>query len=402
MTFLYGIDVLLADQEQLTRLKRARVGLVAHPASITSNNQHSIDALMHAGCNILRAFGPQHGMRGDKQDNMIESEDYLDQRHQLPVSSLYGEHRRPTPEMIADLDIILFDLQDIGCRIYTYITTLCYFIEACATHDVELWVLDRPNPAGRPIDGLYLEAGQESFVGAAPMPTRHGLTVGELAGWFAQRNADSINLKVVEMQGYAIDEAPGFGWPSASRPWINPSPNAASVNMARVFPGTVLLEGTTLSEGRGTTTPLEVLGAPGLDIPDILACLREQAPQYLEGVFVRECFFSPTFHKHTGELCHGIQVHTDLPSYQHERFRPFGLISSCLKVIRQLNTDYALWRHHEYEYELERTPIDVINGSAWLREWVDDDQLGFDPLTARLDNAARTWTEARSNHLRYP
>lgn len=397
--FQFGLDRLLDDKDRLQQLKNARVGLVAHPASVSSSNQHSIDALVASGCNVLKAFGPQHGMRGDKQDNMIESEDYLDQVHQLPVISLYGDHRYPTPDMLADLDIVLFDLQDIGCRIYTYITTLYYFCEACSDAGVELWVLDRPNPAGRPVDGLYLEAGEESFVGCAPMPTRHGLTVGELARWFSKRSGDSLDLTVIPMGEYDPEGA-GFGWPSV-RPWINPSPNAASVNMARCFPGTVLLEGTTLSEGRGTTIPLEVLGAPGLPVPELLAYLRTEAADLLTPVFTRECFFSPTFHKHVGELCSAFQVHTDFPAYDHASFKPYSLIAACLKAIRHLDSGYDLWRYHEYEYELDRTPIDVINGGPALRTWVDNDQAALAEFLRKVESDASRWLEERREFLLY-
>lgn len=400
MKFSLGIDQLLADNNRLQTLRTARVGLVAHPASVTSGNQHSIDALMSSGCNIVRAFGPQHGMRGDKQDNMIESEDYVDVVHQLPVVSLYGEHRYPTDEMLEDLDIVLFDLQDIGCRIYTYITTLFYFVEACAAKGKQLWVLDRPNPAGRPIDGLYLEEGQQSFVGCAPMPTRHGLTTGELAHWFKSTMPHDLDLTVIEMTGYAPDEAPGFGWPVAVRPWVNPSPNASTVNMARCFPGTVLLEGTTLSEGRGTTTPLELIGAPDLPGTELLNLIQNKAPHWLEGVYCRPCHFETTFHKHQGKMSEGIQFHTDLPNYQHHVFKPYRLIAGLLKSLRRLLPDYEIWRFHPYEYELNRKPIDVINGGPKLRGWVDGND-DFDWLDERLAADESRWLEARAPHLRY-
>ena len=399
--FQFGIDQLLADPQALQILKTARVGLVAHPASITSGNEHSVDALISKGCNIVRAFGPQHGMRGDKQDNMIESEDYIDQFHQLPVISLYGEHRMPTDDMLNDLDIVLFDLQDVGCRIYTYITTLAYFIEACGRLDKTLWILDRPNPAGRPIDGLYLEPGQESFVGAAPMPTRHGLTVGELGRWLMARSATTFDLQVVTMKDYTPDVGPNFGWPSDTRTWVNPSPNAASVNMARCFPGTVLLEGTQLSEGRGTTIPLEVIGAPDLPIEVLLARLREKAPHWLQGVFIRPCFFSPTFHKHQGELCRGVQFHANGEGYKHNVFKPYRLIAGLLKALRQHSADYDIWRYHPYEYELDRKPIDVINGGAGLREWVDDPARDFSDFQIDLTAAEQRWQEERSDFLIY-
>ena len=364
---------------------------------------------MSAGCNIVRAFGPQHGMRGDKQDNMIESEDYLDPRHQLPVISLYGEHRRPTDDMLRDLDVVLFDLQDVGCRIYTYITTLFYFVESCQESGVELWVLDRPNPAGRPIDGLYLEPGQESFVGCAPLPVRHGLTVGELALFFRDGGDNPgvtdqpSGLSIIQMTGYDPDAAPGFGWPMMERPWINPSPNAGSLNMARCFPGTVLLEGTTLSEGRGTTMPLEVIGAPGLDITGLLDRLTHDSEimAWADGVMLRPCFFSPAFHKHQGALCAGIQFHTDYPGYDHQGFKPCRLMAGLLKLIRTADQDYPLWRHHDYEYEFERIPIDVINGGPALREWVDDPAADFDYLDRLLAAAATRWADERAPFLLY-
>lgn len=399
--FQFGIDVVLNDSARLQQLKTAKVGLVAHPASITSDNEHSVDALMAAGCNIVRAFGPQHGMRGDKQDNMIESEDYVDQLHQLPVISLYGEHRYPTDEMLDDLDIILFDLQDVGCRIYTYITTLAYFVKACAKLNKTLWILDRPNPSGRPIDGLYLESGQESFVGSAPMPTRHGLTVAELGHWFKARESLDVDLQAIPMTGYAPEAGPGYGWPNNERTWINPSPNAASINMTRCFPGTVLLEGTTLSEGRGSTVPLEVIGAPGLPVEDMLVTLRENASHWLEGIFIRPCFFSPTFHKHEGLLCAGLQFHADAKGYDHETFKPYRLVAGLLKTLRQLRPDYELWRYHPYEYELDRTPIDVINGGATLREWVDDPGRGYVQMDTYLADAEARWGEERAPHLIY-
>ncbi len=401
MEFSAGIDNLLANLDRFGELRRARVGLVANPASMSGLQQHSVDALMDAGVNLVAAFGPQHGMRGEKQDNMIESEDYFDPARGIPVISLYGEHRRPTPTMLQDLDIVLFDLQDVGCRIYTYISTLRYFLEAASNTNLAIWVLDRPNPAGRPVDGLRLVPGEESFVGCDLLPTRHGLTTGELARWFIASGKLDVDLRVIEMSGYSPNEAPGFGWPLLQRPWINPSPNASSLNMARCFPGTVLLEGTTLSEGRGTTTPLEVIGAPALPFNDVLAELSTNAPDWCDGVFIRPCYFQPTFHKHTGELCNGLQFHTDTTSYQHERFRPYRLVAGLLKVIRQQLPGFELWRHHDYEYELDRIPIDVINGGPALRAWVDDPNAGFTAFDDLLNTQLTGWIEEREPFLIY-
>ena len=216
MPFSFGIDQLLNDPEKLDQIRDRKIALVAHPASVTRNMTHSLDALIAAGCQVIKAFGPQHGMRGDKQDNMIESEDFLDPVHGIPILSLYGEHRRPTPQMLADIDLVLFDLQDIGCHIYTYITTLKYFLEVGAELGIEIWVLDRPNPAGRPVDGLRLVDSEESFVGSDNLPTRHGLTTGELTQWFVSQNHLQLPLDVITMGGYQ-PEVGKKGWPDGAR-----------------------------------------------------------------------------------------------------------------------------------------------------------------------------------------
>lgn len=395
MAFHFGIDQLLASSAKIAALKQRKVGLVAHPASVTRNITHSLDALMAAEVPVVKAFGPQHGMRGDKQDNMIETDDYVDPIHGIPVISLYGAHRKPTREMLEGLDLILFDLQDVGCRIYTYITTLRYFMEVCSELGIELWVLDRPNPAGREVDGLRLEDGEQSFVGADVLPTRHGLTTGELAQWFKATNSFDLNMQVVPMANYQAT-----GWP-ADTAWVNPSPNAASVNMARCFPGTVLLEGTTLSEGRGTTVPLEVIGAPDLPVNDMLQLLTREAPDWIGGAVIRPCAFEPTFHKHVGNMCLGLQIHTDNHLYQADKFYPYRLISGLLKALRLLEPGYEIWRHHEYEYELDRIPIDVINGGPALREWVDDPAQSFADLQQRLEREAADWLAERQPHLLY-
>ncbi|MFY7852515.1 MAG: exo-beta-N-acetylmuramidase NamZ domain-containing protein, partial [Brevundimonas sp.] len=217
---IFGIDRLLADPALLGQLKGRRVALLAHPASVTADLTHSIDALIAAGVTISAAFGPQHGMKGDLQDNMMESPDYRDPVHGFPVFSLYGEVRRPRDDWMETFDVILVDLQDLGCRIYTYVTTLLYVLESSARHGKSVWVLDRPNPAGRPVEGLTLLPGYESFVGAGPMPMRHGLTMGELGHWFIDHFRLAVEYRVVEMHGYDPEAAPGFGWPLGQREWI--------------------------------------------------------------------------------------------------------------------------------------------------------------------------------------
>lgn len=385
----FGIDRLLADPELRAPLEGKRVALVAHPASVTEDLVHSLDALIAAGIDVTCAFGPQHGLKGDKQDNMVETANELDPVYGIPVYSLYGEVRRPSPEMMAGADVFLFDLQDLGCRIYTFVTTLLYLLEAAAEQGKAVWVLDRPNPAGRPVEGTTLLPGQESFVGAGPMPMRHGLTLGEMGLWFVRRFELDVEYRVIEMSGWEPD-GPGFGWPE-SRIWINPSPNAANLNMARAYAGTVMLEGATLSEGRGTTRPLEVLfGAPDIDAKAVLSAMQRIAPDWLTGCAVRECWFEPTFHKHAGTLCSGLMIHAEGKFYDHHAFRPWRLQALAFKAIRQLYPDYPIWRDFPYEYEFQRLAIDVINGGPALREWVDDPAAlpGDLDLIAGRDEAA--------------
>jgi uncharacterized protein YbbC (DUF1343 family) len=398
----FGLERLLADPALRAPLIGKRVALLAHPASVTADLTHALDALMALGeLNVTAAFGPQHGLRGDKQDNMVESPDFTDPTHGIPVFSLYGDVRRPTGQMLSTFDIVLIDLQDLGCRIYTFITTLLYMIEAGAAHGKTVIVLDRPNPAGRPVEGMTLVPGWESFVGAGPIPMRHGLTLGELGSWFVDHFKLDVDYQVIEMEGYAPDTAPGYGWPIAERIWINPSPNAPNVAMARAYAGTVMLEGATLSEGRGTTRPLELFGAPDIDAKALVAEMRRIAPQWLTGCVLRDCWFEPTFHKHVGKLCHGVHIHAEGPGYDHQGFRPWRLQALAFKAIRTLYPDYDLWRDFPYEYELGKLAIDVINGGPGLRLWIDDVAATPDDLDqlAGADEAA--WIEARQAYLRY-
>ncbi len=398
----FGIDRLLAEPELSKALKGRRVALLGHPASVTADLTHSLDALAgHPDIELTAAFGPQHGMRGDLQDNMMESPDETDARLGIPVFSLYGEVRRPTDASMETFDVLLVDLQDLGCRIYTFVTTLLYVLEAAAKHGKAVWVLDRPNPAGRPVEGLTLRAGWESFVGAGPMPMRHGMTLGEMGRWFIDQHNLDLEYRVVEMQGWAPQAGPGFGWPLGERSWINPSPNAPNLSMARAYAGTVMLEGTTLSEGRGTTRPLELFGAPDLDARAVIAEMQALAPQWLQGCRLRDIWFQPTFHKHVGELCAGVQIHVDDPAYDHAAFRPWRLQALAFKAIRRLRPDYPLWRDFPYEYVFDRLAIDVINGGPGLRDWVDDAAAAAGDLDALTLPDERAWEEARRRFLLY-
>ena len=402
----FGIDRLLAEPELRRRLEGRRVALVAHPASVTADLTHSLDALIAAGIKITSAFGPQHGLKGDKQDNMVETADETDPHYGIPIFSLYGEVRRPTGQMMSTADVFLFDLQDLGCRIYTFCTTLLYLLEEAVKHGKAVWVLDRPNPAGRPVEGALLRPGQESFVGAAPMPMRHGLTMGEMGAWFVRTFNLDVDYRVIEMHDWLPEAGPkdgfgGFGWPE-SRIWINPSPNAANVNMARAYAGTVMLEGTTLSEGRGTTRPLEVLfGAPDLDAKAVLDEMDRLAPEWLSGCALRECWFTPTFHKHAGMLCNALMIHAEGSFYDHEAFHPWRLQALAFKAIRRLHPEYAIWRDFAYEYEFDRLAIDVINGGPGLREWVDDEAAVPGDLDAAASADEARWREDVADLLLY-
>lgn len=396
----FGIDRLLADRQLLNEFEGKRVALIAHPASVTASLAHSLDALIAAGVNVTSAFGPQHGLKGDKQDNMVETADELDPQYNIPVFSLYGEVRRPSGQMMSSADIFLFDLQDLGCRIYTFVTTLLYLLEEAAKHGKQVWVLDRPNPAGRPVEGTMLVPGQESFVGAAPMPMRHGLTLGEMGHWFIAHFSLDVDYRVVTMEGWRPD-GEGHGWPT-SRVWINPSPNAASVNMARCYAGTVMIEGATVSEGRGTTRPLEVLfGAPDVDAKAVLAEMYTLAPDWMIGAALRDCWFEPTFHKHSGKLCNALMIHAEDPYYDHDAFKPWRMQALAFKAIRRLYPGYDLWRDFPYEYELDRLAIDVINGGPSLREWVDDGAATPDDLDALASADEAAWIADVREHLLY-
>jgi uncharacterized protein YbbC (DUF1343 family) len=398
----FGIDRLLEDPALRAPLAGKRVGLLAHPASLTGDLVHSLDALAALDdVNLTAALGPQHGLRGDKQDNMVETADFHDPVSGVPVFSLYGEVRRPTEAMLETFDVLLVDLQDLGCRIYTFITTLRYVLEAAATHGKAVWVLDRPNPVGRPVEGLRLRPGWESFVGAGPLPMRHGLTLGELGAWFIATLKLDLDYRVIEMEGWRPDAGPGFGWPLGERAWINPSPNAPNLWMARAYAGTVMLEGATLSEGRGTTRPLELFGAPDIDARAVIETMRALAPDWLGGCGLRDCWFEPTFHKHVGKLCNGVQIVTEGPVYDHQAFRPWRVQALAFKAIRTLYPDYDLWRDFAYEYEHDKLAIDVINGGPGLREWVDDAAAAPADLDALTRPDEEAWLSERQAYLRY-
>lgn len=401
--FKPGIDVLLRDTKLIGQLRGKRLGLVGHPASVSVDLHHSLDLLLaQSGLKVTCAFGPQHGMRGEKQDNMIESDDYADPKSGVPVHSLYGRVRRPTAEMLDQCDVVLFDLQDVGCRIYTYITTLMYMMEGCRDRRKALWVLDRPNPAGRPIEGNYLEPGFESFVGFGRTVMRHGCTLGEMALWMKKKYRMDLDLKVIPMEGYDPTKEPGYGFPTSEFSWVNPSPNMPTLDTARVFCGTVLLEGTNLSEGRGTTRPLQLFGAPGLETEKLLIWMLTQAPEWMDACRLRPAYFEPTFHKFHGQLCAGLQIHVDDAAYQHQSFTPYRLMLLFFKALRSLQSERFAWRQPPYEYENERLPIDLLSGSTFVRDWVDDPGATPKDFDEKVKPDENAWSDERRPFLLYP
>ena len=269
-------------------------------------------------------------------------------------------------------------------------------LEAASEYRKSVWVLDRPNPVGRPAEGLKLQSGWESFVGAGALPMRHGLTLGEAAKWFIREGNLDVECEVVTMRGWKPEQ----GWPVGERDWVNPSPNASNPWMARCYPGTVMLEGTTLSEGRGTTRPLELFGAPDLDATELIRLMKKLEPRWLQGCVLRPCWFEPTFHKHSGKLCAGVQIHVEGPQYRAQAFRPWRLMALALKAIRKLEPGYPLWRDFPYEYET-RLAIDVINGGPKLREWVDDASAKPADLDAAARADEKAWRAEREGVLLY-
>ncbi len=354
-----GVESLLAGKAE--HLRGPRLGLILHPASVTSDLRFSADALLRGGFRIEALFGPQHGARGEKQDNMIESDHYSDARTGLPVHSLYGEVRKPTPGMLSGLDAVLFDLQDVGVRVYTFIWTMALAMEACAEAGVRFVVLDRPNPINGVVrEGPVLRSGFESFVGLHPIPLRHGLTCGEVARWLNDERGIGCDLEVITMDGWRR----WMKWGDTGLPWVMPSPNLPTSESCEVYSGMVLLEGTNLSEGRGTTRPFEIFGAPWIEPQELFDSV---APVLDPGLALRPCHFEPTFQKHAGTICAGGQLHV----VDSEKARSVRAVVNILSACRALHPDDFDWREPPYEYEDVVPPIDILWGHEGLREGID-------------------------------
>jgi uncharacterized protein YbbC (DUF1343 family) len=358
MSVVTGLTRLLASR----RLEGLRVGLVCNPASVDATLAHASDLLLHApGITLAALFGPQHGFRADLQDNMIESPHAADAKRRVPVYSLYSETREPTAEMLRGLDVLVVDLQDVGARIYTFVYTMANCLRAAARHKVPVVVCDRPNPiGGAAVEGPMLEPGFESFVGLFPIPMRHGMSIGELAVLFNTHFGIGADLQVAQMEGWSRK----MYFDETGLPWVMPSPNMPTLDTAIVYPGAVLFEGTQLSEGRGTTRPFELLGAPWIDAERFSAELNALD---LDGVHFRPVIFEPTFHKHAREACGGCQVHVT----DRQAFLPVLASVAVMAAFHRANPGRFTWRQPPYEYEHDKMPIDILAGSPSLREHIE-------------------------------
>ncbi|MFH1032979.1 MAG: DUF1343 domain-containing protein [Pseudomonadota bacterium] len=377
-------------QNPPAELQKARLGLLCNPASCLPDLTPAPEAVGQALPGRLRAiFGPQHGFFADKQDNMVETDHGVHPRLGLPVHSLYGQTRRPTPEMLAGLDVLLVDLVDVGCRVYTFFSTLAACLEQCAASGVAVWVLDRPNPLGRGQEGPILPPELFSFVGVHDMPLRHGLSMGELALMLAGERGLKLDLRVLEARGWQGGDLSGTGLE-----WLMPSPNLPTLDSARVYPGQVLIEGTTLSEGRGTTRPFEICGAPGIDPWAVARALEEEA---LAGARLRPLFFEPTFHKHAGQTCGGWQIHVS----DAKAFRPLRLSCALLSAINRVHPGLWDFRPPPYEYEHDRRPLDLLLGDSRAAHHMQHGDFTsdmYDEWSPGLDK----WLQRMVPYLLYP
>lgn len=384
-----GLDLL--DKLWPKTLRGARVGLVAHPASINRRLEHAVHVFRRSKKLSLAAlFGPQHGIHGQTQDNMVEWEGFRDPAAGIPVYSLYGNVRKPTPEMLADIDVLAFDVQDVGSRYYTFIWSLERCMEACREAGKTVVVLDRPNPVnGRSMEGPVLDPAFASFVGLRPLPIRHGMTIGEIGGYLSETFHPSLDYHVIPLSHWKR----GMWFDHTSLPWVLPSPNMPTLDTALVYPGMCLLEGTNLSEGRGTTRPFEIFGAPFIHPETLVRTLKDY---HLPGVLFRPLFFEPTFQKHAGIVCGGAQIHVT----NRETFKPFKTGVAVLKAVHNTYPREFAWKQPPYEYEEIKLPIDILAGTDRLRKELE--------AWAPLDTMEQWWTEelkefrkVRKKYLRY-
>jgi len=374
MSFIARTGIDLIDKRWPAKFRSANIGLLLHPASIAGNFFHSADICFRSKkFKITALFGPQHGVRGETQDNMIEWNSFRDKKTRTPVYSLYGKMRKPSPEMLRNVDIMVIDLQDVGSRYYTFIWTTALVMEACEEQNKAVVILDRPNPInGKAIEGPVLEPKFSSFVGLKRLPIRHGMTIGEIGCYFKDAFYNNLRIEIIPMTGWKRD----MWFDNTGLPWVLPSPNMPTLESATVYPGMCLLEGTNISEGRGTTRPFEIFGAPFID-PELLTTKLKEIR--LPGVIFRPLHFLPTFQKHAGKLCGGAQIHiTD-----RERFKPFKTAAAVLKTAHELYPGKFRWNKPPYEYEKNLLPIDVLAGTDRFRKDIEE--------SAPLDSMEKWW-----------
>ena len=384
-----GLERLLEDSAPL--LEGARVGLICNQASVDHGFHHAADLLhSHRDIDLRALFGPQHGIRGDVQDNMIETAHGLDRKTGLPVHSLYSETREPTEEMLRDVDVLVFDMQDVGCRIYTFVYTLANCMRAATKFGKRVVVCDRPNPInGVGVAGNILEPEYASFVGQFPLPTRHGMTVGELARMFNDHFSINCELEIVPMNGWRRE----FWHDDTDAPWVLPSPNMPTLDSATVFPGAVHFEGTQVSEGRGTTRPFELIGAPYIDPDEYADKLNALA---LPGVFFRSCVFQPTFQKHAGVSCGGVQTHVT----NRDEFEPVFAGVAMVKLIHDMYPNEFRWKVPPYEYVYDKNPFDVIAGTNKIRKAFEEG-VELDAIRASWERPLLEFKRLRDSFLIY-
>lgn len=385
-----GLDRLFG--EFASRYRGLRAGLIANPASIGADYVHAVDRFAaSADFRLTAIFGPQHGARADRQDNMIESADEFDARLGIPVYSLYGEHRKPTPEMLAKVDVLFCDLFDVGTRAYTFLWTAMLAMESCAASGRRFVVLDRPNPlGGGALEGNVLDPALRSFIGLYPVPMRHGMTMGELAGYVNREFGIGAELEVVRLDGWTREQ-----WlDQTGLPWVMPSPNMPTLDTATVYPGAVLVEGTNLSEGRGTTRPFELTGAPFLDAGRLAQRLSEWR---LPGIHFRPVWFRPAFDKWQDVLCGGVQLHVT----DRQRFRPYLTGVAVLKAAMELGGDRFAWRQPPFEYEYDKLPIDLLTGTEEIRRQLERG-TALEDIEASWQSGLRSFASVRERYLLYP
>ncbi len=384
-----GLEVLLSEKPSL--LRGGRVGLICNPTTVDHHFRHAADLFRaHPNINLTALFGPQHGIRGETQDNMIEWEGFRDPRTGVTTCSLYGQVRKPTEEMLWDVDALVFDIQDVGTRVYTFNYTMALAMQAAREFGKRFIALDRPNPiGGRAIEGNILESGHESFVGMYPIPMRHGMTVAELARMFNEEFKIGCDLEVVPMAGYKRD----FRFDDTDAPWVIPSPNMPTPDTTMVYPGAVLVEGTKISEGRGTTRPFEINGAPYADAYQLAEHLNNLN---LPGVHFRPHSFLPTFQKHAGTLCHGVQIHV----LDRESFKPVIAGIALIKAFHDLYPESFQWQEPPYEYVYDRLPFDVIAGTAKLRGQIEDG-VSIEEIAQSWEAGESDFAERRRPYLLY-